>query len=355
MQKLQVGLTRLLLLCLFSNIKTLARRGSTPRLVTTMKGYKNIVGILLAAGLLAGCSRDAEPTMQQEIAVTSGVTGMQKRIRSINNNTTLQTKDIKIDAYYADTETKLLDGVKLHYNTDEWVFWNGSAQVHYYWPFEGSKTGSGDDASTLDFVGFCPYDAPAYITGSDYDAEDGASFTCDISSYMTHTAQADMQEYVMAVLPDQTYAIQAAAPGGALPMVFKHPFALVKFVLASGSGTHVTVDSIAIAGLYTGGTFTYDGTTMNWAGTGSASLEIKGLSLHTEGTTETVQMLVIPKNYGAKTLSVRGTWDDWSDVAKHTISADVDMNWQPGYSYTYNLTVSKYALTVDGTQFTEQW
>ena len=324
-----------------------------------MKGYSYIVVILLAAGLLAGCRHD-EPQMRNEIAVQSGVSGMMRRMRSIDSNSALQAQDIRIDAYYDATDTKFLDGVKLHYDaehdpTPAWVFWNGSEQVHYYWPFEGSKTESGATASTLDFVGFCPFSAPGYITGTGYAHASGASFTCDMSSHMTNAAQADMQEYVMAVLPDQTYAIQAAAPGAALPMVFKHPFARVKFVIAAASGENVTVDSIAIAGLYTGGTCTYDGTTMSWAGTGSGSMEVKGLNLKVgTGSTETVQMMVIPVN-ATKTLSVRGTWTDWSNVEKHTVTADVDLNWQPGYSYTYNLTVSKYALKVDIQQFTEQW
>ena len=319
-----------------------------------MKGYWYIVVILLAAGLLVGCRHD-EPKMQNEIALQSGVSGMVRRVRSIDGNAALRAQDIRIDAYYDGTNTKYLDGAKLHYNTDTWVFWNGSAQVHYYWPFEGSKTASGATASTLDFVGTCPYAAPSYITSTSYAPASGASFTCDVSSYMTNAAQADMQEYVMAVLPGQTYAIQAAAPGAALPMVLKHPFALVKFVITAASGTNVTVDSITIAGLYTGGTCTYDGTTMSWAGTGSGSLVLKGLNLHVGETTETVQMMVIPDSYEAKTLSVRGSWTDWSEVTKHTVTADLDFDWQPGYSYTYNLTVAKYALKVDIARFTEQW
>ena len=312
--------------------------------------------ILLVAGLLAGCKRD-EVTLRQEIAVTSGVSGLQKRVHSIDNNTALQAQDIKIDAYYDETDTKMLDGVKLHYTGGDpaWVFWDGSAQVHYYWPFEGSKTSTGATASTLDFVGFCPFEEPDYITGFDYDATDGASFDCDMSDYMTKTSQEGLDEFLISVLPDQTLQTQTDA-GGALPMVFKHPFALVKFVIAAASGTHVTVDSIAIAGLYTGGTCTYNGTTMTWVGTGSGSMEIKGLSLKVgTGSTETAQMMVIPYNYVAKSLYVRGTWDDWSDVEEHTIDAELDFNWQPGYSYTYNLTVSKYALKVDISEFTEQW
>lgn len=293
--------------------------------------------------------------MQNEIAVRSGVSGLQKRIRSIEGDAALRAQDIKIDAYYDDTDTKYLDGVKLHYTGGDpaWQFWNGS-QVHYYWPFEGSKTESGATASTLDFVGACPFTAPSYITSTSYAHASGASFTCDISSYLIDTLQRTMQEYVIAVLPNQTLATQTEA-GGALPMSLKHPFALVKFVIASASGEYVTVDSIAIDDLHTGGTCTYNGTTMSWAGTGTASMALMGKSLHVGGTTESDSLMVIPDSYGTKTLSVRGSWTEWSTVEKHTVTADVAFNWQPGYVYVYNLTVSKYALKVDVQQFTEQW
>ena len=314
--------------------------------------------ILLAAGLLAGCARVDEPMPQTEIAVTTGVTGMLKRIYSFNSNTDLQAKDIKIDAYFHGTNTKYLNGVKLHYDNDAWKFWNGSSQLHYYWPIEGSvydPSSANITVSSLDFVGFCPYDAPAYITGSTYAHASGVSFTCNVSSYMTPASQASMQEYLIAVLNTQTYTTQTAA-GGALPMVFKHPFALIKFVIAAGSGTHVQVNSISIADLYTIGTCTYDGSTMSWGSySGSATMSQTGLNLkYGTGSTETALFMVIPNNYGAKKLTVNGTWDDWSAVTKD-ISADVDFNWQPGYIYTYNLTVTPTALIVDKDKFTEQW
>ena len=333
----------------------------------------HILLFLLTAGLLAGCSHRNVPTEPikstgKEISVQNNIGGFMRgnRIASIDNNTTLQNNyDLKIDAYFHDTETKYLNGKKLHYDklhdpAPAWVFWSGSAQEHYYWPFDGAvydPDGANIPYTSLDFIGACPFTAPGYITPSTYNHADGAAFTCDVSSYMTSAAQATMQEYLVAVLNTQTLATQTAA-GGALPMVFKHPFALVKFVIAEGSGTHVTVDSIGIADLYTGGTCKYNGTTMTWSSlSGSAALKILPPAPLKYGTasTETVAMMVIPNNYGAKTLGVRASWDDWSVVEDQTITADVNFNWEAGYSYTYNLTVTPYALKVDISKFTEQW
>lgn len=342
-----------------------------------MKNTHYIYIGMLAAMLLAACSKDdgdsSQPAVEEkgrsEICVKTNVSNMQSRATTIDN-TTLHEYDLKIDAYYNGTNGVFLDGVMLHYDSAEpaalkWKFWDASEeeQLHYYWPFEGSKTPEGDLASTLDFVGFCPFTAPGYITSSSYAHASGASFTCDVSNYMTLARQIGdeaptipvMQEYLIAVLNEQTLATQTAA-GGAVPLVFKHPFALIKFVITAASGTHVQINNIRIGGLYTAATCTYNGTTMSW---GSYNDETKATmtiaqTLKIGGTTESTPFMVIPKNYGTKTLTVNGTWDDWSAVTKD-LSTDISINWEPGCIYTYNLTVTPYALNVDTEKYTEQW
>lgn len=323
--------------------------------------YYIIKGIvLLAAMLLAACSSsdsDDSPaaTSQNEIHLTTNVTSMPSgtRATTIDNNTELQDCDIKIDAYYHDTETKFLDGKTLHYDSG-WKFWAAGAQEHYYWPFDGSTiAGSSTVASTLDFVGYCPFDKPTYIGTPSYDHSTGVSFTCNMNDYMTLANQSTMQEFLVSVLNEQTLAKQTTA-GGALPMVFKHPFALIKFVITEASGTHVKINSVSIADLKTSGKCTYNGTEMTWSGqSGSADISI-AQELKRGGTTETTPFVVIPNNYGSKTLTVNATWDDWSNVTVD-VTANVDFNWEPGKIYTYNLTLAKYILIVDTQKYTEQW
>lgn len=324
---------------------------------------------MLAAMLLAACggSDDGGEGSQQnliptEICVRTSLATMQTRAATVDNIASLQTKDLMIDAYYHDTETKYLDGKTLHYDNvsepNTWKFWAADAQEHYYWPFEGSTVtiaGEPTTASTLDFVGFCPYTKPSYIGAPTYDHSTGAvSFTCDMSSYMTLAQQANMEEFLVSVLTNQTLATQTAA-GGALPMVFKHPLALIKFTITEASGTHVQINSISISDLKTSGTCTYNGTTMNWSEqTGSATMTIEQV-LKNGGTTESTPFLVIPYNYGSKYLTVNATWDDWSGVTISDYGTNVDFNWEPGYIYTYNLTLDKYGLKVDISKFTEQW
>ena len=323
--------------------------------------------VMLATMLLAACGgssdgiEDTPPTTSseapKEIRVNTNLTKMQTRATTIDNITALRGQDLKIDAYYHDTETAYLLGKTLHYDSS-WKFWDTSTstQEHYYWPFEGSMVAGGSTvASTLDFVGFCPYVKPTYIGTPTYNHETGVSFTCDMSSYMTLASQSSMQEFLVSVLPNQTLATQTAA-GGALPMVFKHPFALIKFTITVASGTHVQINSISIDGLNTGGTCTYNGSTMTWGSySGSATMTIAQV-LKNGGTTESTPFVVIPNDYGTKYLTVNATWDDWSNpVTISDYGTNVTFNWQPGYIYTYNLTLDEYGLKVDTSKFTEQW
>ena len=323
---------------------------------------------MLATMLLAACGsgsdgiEDTPSTTSseapKEIRINTNLTKMQTRATTIDNTTALQDYNLKIDAYYHDTETAYLLGKTLHYDSS-WKFWDTSTstQEHYYWPFEGSMVAGGSTvASTLDFVGFCPYSpTPGYITSSSYTHGSGASFTCDMSSYMTLATQAGLQEFLIAVLNEQTLATQTAA-GGALPLQFKHPLAIIKFTITAASGTNVQINSISIAGLNTNATCTYNGSTMNWSGyIGSEPITI-AQTLKNGGTTETTAFMVIPKNYEEKTLTVNATWDYWSNPVTQDVTADVDFNWLPGYIYTYNLTLDKYALKVETTEtYTEQW
>lgn len=312
--------------------------------------------LLLTAGLLAGCSVINEPEQKKEIAVSTGVTGM-KKVRSIDSNRALQDEAIKIDAYFHDTETKYLDGAKLVYDVDQWRFDDGAGnEVHYYWPTEGAVYDPSDaniTVSSLDFVGYCPFTKPAYIGTPTYNHATGVSFTCDMSSYMTLASQTTMDEYLIAVSNEQTLATQTA--NGGVPLEFKHPLAQVKFVFNTASGTHVQINSIGITDAYTGGTCTYDGTTMSWAGTGSDTVKIALASpLKTGGTTETDAVYVIPDT-ATKYLIVNATWDDWNDVTISDYGTDVAFAWEPGHIYTYNLTIDKYGLKVDTLKFTEQW
>ncbi len=312
--------------------------------------------VMLATMLLAACGGSDDIEEDTPTAPATAVSEAPKEIRvaaaseqytratTIDDDAALQAHDLLIYAYHHDTETAFLDGVKQHYDTDAWKFWSGDAEAHHYWPVEGSIVG-GITVSSLDFVGYCPYSHPAYVTAPTYSHSTGITFTADMSSYMTSASQADITEFMYATLAAQTFTTQTTA-GGALPLTFQHPFAKVYFKLSSASGTAVTVNSITLSDVKTSGTYN---SSSGWSLQGGSAT----LSIATTGDTP---YIVIPYSYGSKTLTVNATWSEWGGDIRADVSASVAFNWAAGTSYTYTLTLSKYALKVETTtKFTEQW
>ena len=316
--------------------------------------------LLLAAGLLAGCVREDPPTpeTQEEIRLDASIWQMMQgapslRVSTYDNQAALQTEaHFTAAVYQANTATAYISPVQVDWNgepTNKWLFSDGK----HYWPASGN----------LDFFAYMPKedDMPSYISSINYavsgePAAPAPNFVCaDLP--MTVADQEDLKEFIWALTPGQNKAAQGAT---GVTMNFKHPFALIKFVIASGSGTNVKINSISIAGLHTGGicTFNAAGTASIWSShSGSATMTITPEEPLKYGTssTETVPFMVIPKNYRSKYLTVNATWDEWSNVTISDYGTNVDFNWEPGRIYTYNLTLDKYGLKVDVTKFTEQW
>ena len=119
----------------------------------------------------------------------------------------------------------------------------------------------------------------------------------------------------------------------------------------------MTVTSITIPAIYRDGTCTLTGTgntaTSTWSGLsdGEGNLGITG----SPATSDDTFYLVIPNNYGSKTLSVSFTWREWDEEKSQTLTAPLTINWAAGYSYTYSLTITKNDLKVEVENFTEQW
>lgn len=330
-----------------------------------MRKRKDIsIILLLAAGLFAGCSHSNEPELKNEIAVKTGVTGLQKRVASINNNTDLQAQDIKIDAYYHDTEEPFIEGAKLHYDNSEWKFWDDEhdTQIHYYWPIEGSvyNPAVGDPiiVSSIDYVGFCPYTKPAYITtGPTYHHTTGVTFTCNLGSYMTNTAQSTVSEFMLDTAYNRTSA------GGAVPLSFKHPFARVRFQL-SASHPNIKINSITFERLKSGGTCTFDNSGFTWtsltpAGTVNYVMTLTGTDAEFETDVDPQQIgddwIAVPQTFSGN-IEVNATWIDWGEEFAHNVSTTISsQTWEPGYSYTYTFTIRETDLRVNVEKYTEQW
>ena len=308
----------------------------------------------LTAALLAGCAGDSPsdiaPTPSAdntEIKVNADVWQMMEgtRATTFDSPTAIQQEgSFTCTAYDAGTTTpnttSNVNGSLVKWNTgaSRWEFNDG---VHK-WPTSGS----------LDFFAYMPAAKPDYISSITY-AVDGTAprpyFTCD----MRETVD---KEFIYALAPDQDKAgtnHSTQPTPGQVALTFRHPFARIYFKLSEASGTAVRINSITISGddFYQTGTCTFDSTDpkySTWSNKDGAG-PLGTLAINTP-------YLVIPNDYGSsKTITVNVSWDEWNSFSKDFTSSALSMNWQAGYSYTYTLTVTKYALQVETTKYTEQW
>ena len=324
----------------------------------------NIAVAFLLAAMLQGCggssdSFEDEPQnvtdneSPQEIRLKADVWRMMEgtRATTYDDLTDLQAGTFTCYAFVDGETTQYISGSTVSYSASEWTFDDGK----HYWPTTGA----------LNFLAYMPHDLAntcctidptAYADPGNLDgySEDCARVVCTSLPVAITKGSDATQELLIAYTAQQDKAgsVPAKQPtAGEVALNFKHPFAKVKFVLSAASGTNVKVNSITIPDIKNNGSFTFDGSTTTWTPNGDdADLVISG----NPATDDDAVYLVIPKNYGSKTLTVNATWDDWSDVTKN-VSASVDFDWRAGYSYTYTLTLSKYALTVSTSKYTEQW
>ena len=143
------------------------------------------ISILLAAGLLAGCSRADDPTPQKnEIQMDAAVWQMMqgapsRRTYTFDGVTSLRAEaQFTCMAYNAGTLTAYIPTTSVDWNSTQWVFNNGAS--HYYWPLPATNGGAWP---SLDFFGYVPSAAnlatkAPYISAITYTAAHNVTFTC---------------------------------------------------------------------------------------------------------------------------------------------------------------------------------
>jgi len=319
------------------------------------KNLKYTTLCLLVTLLASACSSDGadgnEVTnrneAKKEIGIKPDVWKMAEATRATTyDNTALQSDGFVCTAYTAGTHSYNTDagikGTSVTWNDSRWVFSDGP----HYWP----------TTDNLDFFAYAPQTSSlpsCYVSVTTDSDTPIPSFSCS-DLPLSLTPSDATQEFVWALTTGQNKADQGES---GVTMTFRHPFARVKFKKSASSSTNVTVTSITIPAIYRDGTCTLTGTgntaTSTWSGLsdGEGNLEIIG----SPATSDDTFYLVIPNNYGSKTLSVAITWKEWDVVHNETLTAPLDVSWAAGYSYTYSLTITKNDLKVDIEKFTEQW
>lgn len=302
--------------------------------------------LLAVAVLLSACSSDDTNTTSatsddsSEIRMDASVWQVMEgtRATTFDDAEALQTAGFKCVVYNDNETTEYITPVNVDWDGDSWEFEGGKR----YWPTSGS----------LDFFAYSPQTLPGNISTLTYATARNPQFTCADLPIALTPADAT-KEFIWALTTGQDKAGQGVS---GVTMTFKHPFARIRFKLSAASGNKVTVNSITIPDIYRDGTCTLTGTgntavsTWSSLSDGSSDLVVSG----TPATNDDTFYLVIPNNYGSKTLTVNATWSDWGTATKD-VSADVSINWKAGNSYTYTLTLSKEGLVVDVNKYTEQW
>lgn len=317
------------------------------------KNLKYTALCLLVTLLAIACSKDGadgnEVTnrneAKKEIGIKPDVWKMMEATRATTyDNTTLQSGGFTVYAYKAGESTSEYAYINNKTVTYSPSYWTITGRP-YYWP-----------DYDLDFFAYAPT-SPSYVAVTYAVAGTPAAaaphFTCS-DLPLSLTPSDATQEFIWALTTGQNKADQGES---GVTMTFRHPFARVKFKKSASSSANVTVNSITIPAIYRDGTCTLTGTGSSATSTWSAlsdnenALTITG----SPATSDDTFYLVIPNNYGSKTLSVAITWKEWDVEYSETLTAPLDVNWAAGYSYTYSLTITKNDLKVDVENFTEQW
>lgn len=305
--------------------------------------------VLLSTVLLAGCSGDDSSEAvggTHEICFNADVGEVKAgtRLTSVDDATGLRetNRNIVINAYmYGST---YIANAEFSYDGAS-GYWKG--ETPFYWPVDESELEGGGTA-LLDFVGYWPADAtdPSignadryYISEFNYVPATGVfSFNCDMSSIDPN----DIREFMYAISQNQTYG----SNNGVVPLNFQHPFARIRFQLSDASVSDgVSINSIHVTGLKTQGRYN-SSNSPKWSDqAGSMNIDIDNLS-------NTPFILPFTGTIG---LTVKAYWIDWGESIAHTVSTDISVDWSPGTSYTYILTITPTDLKVDVDKYTEQW
>ena len=310
--------------------------------------------VLLAAGLLAGCSGDDTSdagTEATEIRFNADVWRVMEgsRATTYDNAAALQSEgSFTCSAYVAEGTTPYISSSPVAWNTDKWEFADGK----HYWPMEGS----------LDFFAYMPATLPSYLSVN-YSTARSPQVTCT-NLPMTYDSEnptagqgSSMKEFVYALQTNQSKASQGAS---GVTLTFKHPFARIYFQLAA-SHPDVTIYSITFKDVKTGGTCSFNGTASTWTpsdATADFTMNLNdGVAFNSNPATPSPiggPFLMVPQTFDGD-IVVRAGWIDWGEVLPHNVSTTVSTTWEPGYSYTYTFTITESDLIVNTTKFTEQW
>ena len=301
-----------------------------------MKKPLCLLALLIA---IASCSSDTSETPsggngKREIQVS---VGLATRANTFDSQASLDNS-FTLSAYLTGTATPYFAQTPIVKEGANWLF----AANPQYWPA----------AVALDFVAWMPATPPNYIENLTYTAGE-LQFSC-ANLPTTPEGQSSMKEFVCAILKEQSYEHTNTYSPNGIGITLQHPFACIRLRWANAPYSHadITLNSITLKNLRTGGTCTFSGTTATWTDlTGSANFTTNTLQEYND---ELTSFLVVPQDFAGE-MEVNATWNVWGEPMTHTLRTTVADSWQAGQSYTYTFNITESDLVVNNEKFTEQW
>lgn len=305
----------------------------------TKTKYGIMLMFLSATALLTGCGNDdynenSNGNANANENAISFSTDLQPfaKASTFDSTTDMQTEgSFTCTTYEANTTTTHISASRVVWSGIDWQF----ADDIHFWPTSGD----------LDFFAYMPKSGslPSYISSVTYPSARSAQLVCR-DMPMTKAGQDGLKEFIWALSTGKNKSNSSAG----VAMTFRHPFAKITFRVGNPASDGITINTVTLSALKTGGTCSFDGTTSTWSDQdGSTNLV---------GTADT-PYIIIPYNYtSGLTITANATWSNIGNATADTKAVAVAANFQPGYSYIYTLTLDGTALKVDVDKYTvEQW
>ena len=179
-----------------------------------------------------------------------------------------------------------------------------------------------------EFYALHPYPDGTDISKPAADAEVTASYIAGQGiSIVLNSPKADID--LMTATASRDY------PGGgdgAVAFAFDHLLSRVSFVAATGSD-NIIVNNLTLSGIAFSGTYASSGWVLDETSSISA---VSGIAVSTSGTTDLLDMLLIPQTISAECILTLGYSADGQKVEK-TLIIPASPEWVAGKSYVYTL------------------
>ena len=217
-------------------------------------------------------------------------------------------------------------------NRNKWIFLSGNNEITYYWP----------NSDAVNFFAYMPYKGYSgnlkhYVSNFQYSENTGQTFDCALPQ--TNEKDADEIEFIYAYKEKQTKA------NNPLELEFKHPFAAIYFKLSPES-SRMTINSIALEGVYLNGTFSCEGN--EWDPNGNPEIFTATINkrIPNDVNYNTIfagPYLVMPQalsNQVKLVLNAKRAMDGYYNN-ETTVTAETNLTdrWEPGKKYIYTLGV----------------